>query len=148
MNVKRVTKWGIATVAGVVGAAAATLLGPGEKASRRRHVAVEKGGTIVRREGARVQALMATKKAKRAGKRAGQGRDHDLEQEVAEVLTFAFGEAAASVEVRSRGSNIVLRGEVARLTDIDAYEAQALSVAGVSEVDNLLRLRESLAANH
>jgi osmotically-inducible protein OsmY len=41
---------------------------------------------------------------------------------------------------------VTLRGEVSRLGDIDALEATARTVAGVSDVNNLLRLVTTASA--
>jgi osmotically-inducible protein OsmY len=40
---------------------------------------------------------------------------------------------------------VTLRGEVARLDDIDAFEAHARGIAGVDDVNNLLRLPVAVA---
>jgi osmotically-inducible protein OsmY len=55
-------------------------------------------------------------------------------------LDQRFGEESAEVGVSAHKGTITLRGEVARLDAIDAFEDAARSVAGVSDVNNLLRL--------
>lgn len=53
---------------------------------------------------------------------------------------------ADTMQVTVHKGTVTLRGEVARLEDIDAYELTARSVDGVADVNNLLRLATTATA--
>ena len=58
-----------------------------------------------------------------------------------QALEAAAGEATRAIVVRAERGVVTLRGEVEEMGDIARYEAVVRSVPGVSDVDNLLRLR-------
>lgn len=72
-------------------------------------------------------------------------RDARLASEVEDRLAEAFGSATGEVRVSAHRGSVTLRGEVARLDDIDAFEAHARGIAGVDDVNNLLRLPVAVA---
>jgi osmotically-inducible protein OsmY len=57
------------------------------------------------------------------------------------ALETALCEEADELSLRARDGVVTIRGEVARLEDIQRFEAIVRSVPGVVDVDNLLRLR-------
>jgi len=69
-----------------------------------------------------------------------RGRRDQLADLVAQELGSVYG-PIDSLAVRAEGGVISLRGEVEDIDDIDRLEAIVRSVPGVTDVDNLLRLR-------
>ena len=62
-------------------------------------------------------------------------------ERAAQALEAAVGESARAILVRAERGVVTLRGEVDEMGDIARYESVVRSVAGVRDVDNLLRLR-------
>lgn len=99
---------------------------------------------VARRQSANV-ATMVGASVSRTPRR---GARH--EAQVAESVRLAVGErhpeAVTALQVTAHKGTVTLRGEVSRLGDIDALEATARTVAGVSDVNNLLRLATTTPA--
>jgi hypothetical protein len=87
--------------------------------------------------GGAIAAVAATVFVPRAVRRA---RIDDTGERVHDALQAAFPGADA-MTVRVEAGVVTLRGEVDDLRDIGRLEAVARDVAGVTDVDNLLRLR-------
>jgi osmotically-inducible protein OsmY len=60
-------------------------------------------------------------------------------------LGARHGDGAEAIQVTAHRSTVTLRGEVIHLDDIDAFEATARHVTGVSDVNNLLRLAAAVS---
>jgi osmotically-inducible protein OsmY len=73
-------------------------------------------------------------------------KEEQLADRVLAELGAAHEGAADALHVSAHKSTVTLRGEVIHLHDIDAFEATARSVAGVSDVNNLLRLATPASA--
>lgn len=74
--------------------------------------------------------------------RERQPRDDAATTEtVRRALVLAFGSAAEGLSLRAHHGTLTLRGEVEAIDDIAGYEYVARQVPGVTDVDNLLRLR-------
>jgi osmotically-inducible protein OsmY len=123
---KGVTRAAAAIGAAVAGIGAAIFLLPRHAAHRRQSAA-----GVAKRQTAHVAALV--------GVRASR-REAELIDGVRAELDQRFGDESAEVGVTAHKSTVTLRGEVARLDAIDAFEDAARSVGGVSDVNNLLRL--------
>jgi osmotically-inducible protein OsmY len=122
---KGVTRAAAAIGAAVAGIGAAIFLLPRHRARR------QSAAGVAKRQTAHVAALV--------GVRASR-REAELVDDVRAELDQRFGEESAEVGVTAHKGTVTLRGEVARLDAIDALEDAARSVAGVSDVNNLLRL--------
>lgn len=64
-----------------------------------------------------------------------------VETAVRLALQAAYGEAAEAILVKAERGVVTLRGEVDAIDDIGRYETTARAVPGVTDVDNLLRVR-------
>ncbi len=122
---KGVTRAAAAIGAAVAGIGAAIFLLPRHRARR------QSAAGVAKRQTAHVATLV--------GVRANR-REAELVDGVRAELDQRFGEESAEVGVTAHKGTVTLRGEVARLDAIDAFEEAARSVAGVSDVNNLLRL--------
>jgi osmotically-inducible protein OsmY len=122
---KGVTRAAAALGAAVAGIGAAIFVLPRQRARR------QSAAGVAMRQTAHVAALV--------GVRASR-RDAELIDGVRAELEERFGEESAEVGVTAHKGTVTLRGEVARLDAIDAFEEAARSVVGVSDVNNLLRL--------
>ncbi len=71
---------------------------------------------------------------------AAARREEQLAQSVRDALGARHPGIDADLHISAHKSTVTLRGEVDQLSDIDALEATARSVAGVSDINNLLRL--------
>jgi osmotically-inducible protein OsmY len=122
---KGVTRAAAAIGAAVAGIGAAIFLLPRRGAARRQ------AAVIAKRQTAHVATLV--------GVRANR-RESGLADGVRAELAARFGDESAEVGVTVHKSTVTLRGEVARLDAIEAFEDAARSVDGVSDINNLLRL--------
>jgi osmotically-inducible protein OsmY len=122
---KGVTRVAAAVGAAVAGIGAAIFLLPRHRARR------EAAAGVAKRQTAHVATLV--------GVRASR-REAELIEGVRAELDQRFGDESAEVGVTAHKTTVTLRGEVARLDAIDAFEDAARSVVGVSDVNNLLRL--------
>ncbi|MGH7721322.1 MAG: BON domain-containing protein [Candidatus Dormibacteria bacterium] len=129
---------GIGRISAALGAGLATLgaavfLHPRAGGRNRRAAAA-----AARRQSANVATMVGASVARAPG-RGGRG-----EAQLAERVRSELGErhpgAAPGLQVTAHRTTVTLRGEVAHLDDIDALEETARSVAGVGDVNNLLRL--------
>ena len=125
--------------AGLAGVGAAVFLHPRAGARNRRAAA-----GVARRQSANV-ATMVGASIEHAPGRAGR-REEQLADAVRAALAAGHGDVAAGLHVTAHRATVTLRGEVTRLDDIDALEATARSVAGVGDVNNLLRLAAPASA--
>jgi osmotically-inducible protein OsmY len=121
---------GVGRISAAVGAAAAAVgaaifLLP-RHGPRRRQAAAD----VAKRQTAHVATLVGAR---------GDAAERLVEGVRAE-LTLQFGAECAGIQVTAHRATITLRGEVGRLGAIDAFEEAARSVAGVRDVNNLLRL--------
>ncbi len=119
--------------AGLAGLGAAVFLHP-RSGARNRKVAVG----VARRQSANVATMVGASVAgapRRGGRKEGQ-----LVNSVRAQLSARHAGVADDIQVSIHKSTVTLRGEVMHLDDIDTFEAAARSVAGVSDVNNLLRL--------
>ncbi len=124
--------------AGVAGLGAAIFLHPRSGARNRKAAA-----GVARRQSASVATMVGASVAN------GAGRGGRWEVQLAERVRAELGlrhADAAGMHVSAHKSTVTLRGEVTHLDDIDAFEATARSVAGVSDVNNLLRLAAPASA--
>jgi osmotically-inducible protein OsmY len=124
--------------AAVAGVGAAIFLHPRAGARNRKAAA-----GVARRQSANV-ATMVGASVSRAPGRSGRNA-----AELADRVRAGLAEHhpdAQGLEVTVHKSTVTLRGEVARLRDIDAYELTARAVDGVSDVNNLLRLAATATA--
>jgi osmotically-inducible protein OsmY len=100
---------------------------------------------LLPRHGARRQSAAGVPKRRTVhvativGARASR-REALLVESVRAELRQRFGDECAELGITAHKGAVTLRGEVARLQAIDAFEDAARSVAGVSDVNNLLRL--------
>jgi osmotically-inducible protein OsmY len=122
---KGVTRAAAAIGAAVAGIGAAIFLLPRNRARR------QSAAGVAKRQSAHVATLV--------GVRANR-REAELVDGVRAELEQRFGDESAEVGVTAHKGTVTLRGEVARLDAIDAFEDAARSVVGVSDVNNLLRL--------
>jgi osmotically-inducible protein OsmY len=118
--------------AGLAGLGAAVFLHP-RSGARNRSVAAG----VARRRSANVATMVG---ASVGGPGRGGRRDEQLVQRVRAELSATHAGAADELHVSVHKSTVTLRGEVVHLDDIDSFEATARSVAGVGDVNNLLRL--------
>jgi osmotically-inducible protein OsmY len=112
--------------AAVAGVGAAIFLLPRHGARRRQSAA-----GVAQRQTVHVATIV--------GARASR-REALLVESVRAELRQRFGDECAELGITAHKGAVTLRGEVARLQAIDAFEDAARSVAGVSDVNNLLRL--------
>jgi osmotically-inducible protein OsmY len=119
--------------AGLAGLGAAVFLHPRSGAHNR---SVAAG--VARRQSANVATMVGPS-------RGGRKEEH-LADRVRAQLGVEHEGAADALHVSAHKSTVTLRGEVIHLDDIDAFEATARSVAGVSDVNNLLRLATPASA--
>ncbi|MBJ7595731.1 MAG: BON domain-containing protein [Candidatus Dormibacteraeota bacterium] len=124
--------------AGVAGLGAAVFLHPRSGARNRKAAA-----GVARRQSANVATMVGDSVANPG---RGGRREVQLVERVRAELDVRHPDAAAGLHVSARKSTVTLRGEVIHLDDIDAFEATARSVAGVSDVNNLLRLAAPASA--
>ncbi len=95
--------------------------------------------TVSRRRGqARPERVVSV-----TGSRVRRLSDGQVSQRVEAALEAACGEAAARLTIKSDHGVVTLRGEVEHIDDIASYDNVVRAVAGVRDVDNLLRLRET-----
>ena len=120
--------------AAIAGAGAAIFLHP-RSGGRNRHAAAG----VARRRSANVATIVG--RAPRRG--PGELRIADA---VHAPLVAGHPGVTDGLQVTAHKGTVTLRGEVARLDDIDALEATARSVAGVADVNNLLRLATTATA--
>jgi len=127
----------ISAAAGAAAAALAAIFLAPVKGARRRAVA----SAAVRRSSANVAALVGdvVDRRPRGLRRSRPGSS--LADRARLALETAFGDASAALLVRADDGVVTLRGEVDEMGDIARYEAAVLSVPGVTDVHNLLRLR-------
>jgi osmotically-inducible protein OsmY len=125
--------------AGIAGLGAAVFLHPRSGARNRRVAA-----GVARRQSANV-ATMVGASVVRTSSRGGR-REAQLASSVRDALEARHGAASADFQVTAHRSTVTLRGEVSNLDDIEAYEVTARSVAGVGDVNNLLRLAATASA--
>jgi osmotically-inducible protein OsmY len=125
--------------AGLAGLGAAVFLHPRSGAHNR---SVAAG--VARRQSANV-ATMVSASVTSAPSRGGR-KQEQLADRVRAQLGVEHEGAADALHVSAHKSTVTLRGEVIHLDDIDAFEATARSVAGVSDVNNLLRLATPASA--
>jgi BON domain len=125
--------------AGLAGLGAAIFLHP-RSGGRNRQVA----GRVARRQSANVATMVGASVARAPG-RAGRNQAR-LAESVRTELDERHPDAATSLQVTVHKGTVTLRGEVELLGDIDALEATARAVAGVSDVNNLLRLAATASA--
>ncbi|HWF57762.1 MAG TPA: BON domain-containing protein [Candidatus Dormibacteraeota bacterium] len=124
--------------AAVAGVAAAVFLHPRSGA---RHRSAAAG--VARRQSATVATMVGASVA-RAPRRTSRGAT-----EVADRVRAALAEqhpGADAIQLTVHKGTVTLRGEVDHLDDIDALEETARSVAGVTDVNNLLRLPTAASA--
>ncbi len=125
--------------AAVAGIGAAVFLHP-RSGARNRKVAAG----VARRQSANVATMVGASVASAPGR--GGRRELQLADSVRAALSSGHAGSAEALQVSAHKSTVTLRGEVAHLDDIDAFEATARSVAGVSDVNNLLRLAAPASA--
>jgi osmotically-inducible protein OsmY len=125
--------------AGLAGLGAAVFLHPRSGAHNR---SVAAG--VARRQSANMATMVSASVAS-APSRGGRKEEH-LADRVRAQLGVEHEGAADALHVSAHKSTVTLRGEVVHLDDIDAFEATARSVAGVSDVNNLLRLATPASA--
>jgi osmotically-inducible protein OsmY len=126
----------VGKVAAVVAAAVAGLGGAVLLRSRSRDRSRADTVAPPRRRSARVVSVLGRSVARTPG-------DPQLVEAVRAQLAGDFGDVATGLQVTAHRRIVTLRGEVTRLGDIDACEAAARAVAGVGDVNNLLRLAAS-----
>jgi osmotically-inducible protein OsmY len=129
---KRVGRLSAAIGAALAGVGAAVVLHPRSGA---RHRTATAGAA--RRQSANVATLLGVSVGRASRHR--RPSDAQLAEDVRDQLRRTFGDAADGIQVSSHHRTVTLRGEVAQLDDIDAYEACARS-AEPRDVNNLLRL--------
>lgn len=134
---------GLGRISAAVGATAAAIgaavfLHPRRGARNRRAAA-----SVARRQSANVATMLGASGGRRP--RRSKGSD-DLAGRVREALTEERPEAS-SFQLTVHKGTVTLRGEVDSLDDIDAFEARARAVDGVSDVNNLLRLGVTASAS-
>jgi osmotically-inducible protein OsmY len=118
--------------AGLAGLSAAVFLHPRSGARNRAAAA-----GVARRQSANVATMVG------ASVTGAPGRTGRREAQLADAVRAELGSrhpGADSIQVSVHKSTVTLRGEVTHLDDIDTFEATARSVAGVGDVNNLLRL--------
>lgn len=125
--------------AAVAGIGAAVFLHP-RSGARNRKVAAG----VARRQSANVATMVGASVASAPGR--GGRRELQLADSVRAALSAVHAGSADALQVSAHKSTVTLRGEVAHLDDIDAFEATARSVAGVGDVNNLLRLAAPASA--
>lgn len=138
----RMLKVGLASAGTAIAVAAAFFLHPRNGARRRAKVAA-----AVRRESANVATLVGT--AVDTGSRR-HPRHHDdaaLAGRVRLALEMGIGAGAEQLTVSTERGLVRVRGEVEDIVDIARYEALVRTVAGVRDVDNLLRVRVTNGAH-
>ncbi|MDQ6848150.1 MAG: BON domain-containing protein [Candidatus Dormibacteraeota bacterium] len=123
---------------GLAGLGAAVFLHPRSGARNRKAAA-----GVARRQSANVATLVG---ASVANPGRGGRREVQLVERVRAELAVRHPHAAGGLHVSAHKSTVTLRGEVTHLDDIGAFEATARSVAGVSDVNNLLRLAAPASA--
>ena len=125
--------------AGLAGLGAAVFLHP-RSGARNRKAAVG----VARRQSANVATMVGASVAAAPGR--GGRKEGELASSVRAELGDRHAGAAADIQVSVHKTTVTLRGEVTHLDDIDTFEATARSVAGVSDVNNLLRLAAPASA--
>ena len=128
---------GLGRISAAIGAAlaglgAAVFLHP-RSGARNRSAA----GGEARRQSANVATMVGASVAR------APGRASRSAAEVADRVRAALAEqhpGAVALQLTVQKGTVTLRGEVDQLDDIDALEETARSVAGVTDVNNLLRL--------
>ena len=76
-----------------------------------------------------------------AGRRLRRQSGEPLAGRVQAALVDVFGDPTDALTIRASRGIVTLRGEVDDIADIADYEAVVRRIAGVQDVDNLLRLR-------
>ncbi|MDQ6856631.1 MAG: BON domain-containing protein [Candidatus Dormibacteraeota bacterium] len=125
--------------AGLAGMGAAVFLHPRSGARNRQAAA-----GVARRQSANVATMVGASVANAPGR--GGRKQEQLAEKVRAQLGADHAGAADALHVSAHKSTVTLRGEVSHLDDIDAFEASARSVAGVGDVNNLLRLATPASA--
>jgi osmotically-inducible protein OsmY len=125
--------------AGLAGLGAAVFLHPRSGARNRKAAA-----GVARRQSANVATMVGASVA--SAPRRGGRKEEQLADRVRAQLSAEHAGGADALQVSAHRSTVTLRGEVTHLDDIDAFEATARSVAGVNDVNNLLRLATPAAA--
>ena len=125
--------------AGVAGLGAAVFLHP-RSGARNRQAAAE----VARRQSANVATMVGASVSSSAVR--GGRKEEQLVERVRAELAVRHADAAEGLHLSAHKSTVTLRGEVPNLDDIDAFEATARSVTGVSDVNNLLRLAAPASA--
>lgn len=123
---KGVGRISAAVGAAIAGLGAAIFLVPRHGARRRQSAA-----GVAKRQTAHVATIVSARASR---------REALLVESVRAELMQRFGDECADLGVTAHRGTVTLRGEVARLQAIDAFEEAARSVAGVADVNNLLRL--------
>jgi osmotically-inducible protein OsmY len=134
---------GLGRISAAVGAAlaglgAAVFLHPRSGARNRSAAA-----GVARRQSANVATMVGASVAR------APGRASRSAPAVADRVRAALAEqhpGAVALQLTVHKGTVTLRGEVDHLDDIDALEETARSVAGVTDVNNLLRLPTPAAA--
>jgi osmotically-inducible protein OsmY len=135
---KAVGRISAAVGAGLAGLGAAIFLHPRFGGRNRKSAA-----GMARRQSANMATLVGASAARTPGR--GARREAELVESVRSELSVSHPDAAGSLQVIVHKGTVTLRGEVLHLDDIDALEETARSVAGVSDVNNLLRLATTAA---
>ena len=135
---------GLARISATVGAAlaglgAAVFLHPRAGARNRKAAA-----GVARRRSANVATMVGGSMTGASGR--GGRKEGRLADSVRAELGQRHAGAAEAIHVSAHKSTITLRGEVVHLDDIETFEATARGVAGVSDVNNLLRLATAASA--
>ncbi len=125
--------------AGLAGLGAAVFLHPRAGARNRRVAA-----GVARRQSANVATMVGASVGSAPGR--GGRKEEQLVDRVRAGLSAEHAGAADALQISAHKSTVTLRGEVTHLDDIDAFEATARAVAGVRDVNNLLRLAAPAAA--
>ena len=99
---------------------------------------------MARRRSANVATMVEASVAVAPGR--GGRREAQLTEKVRASLSAEHPDVSDGLHVSAHKSTVTLRGEVPHLDDIDAFEATARSVAGVGDVNNLLRLASPASA--
>ncbi len=124
--------------ASLAGLGAAVFLHPRSGARNRKAAA-----GVARRQSANVATMVGASVPGAPGR--GGRRETRLAETVREELSSRHPNADP-LQVTAHKGTVTLRGEVAHLDDIDAFEATARSVTGVGDVNNLLRLATPASA--
>jgi osmotically-inducible protein OsmY len=130
-------------LAGVIGAALAYFFDP-DNGRRRRKIAVDKAGKLVRKTGQQAQGAAAQaqglkeKASHRSEQEKPQPDDVTLARKVESEIFRDADVPKGQINVNVEDGVVYLRGELEQPDLIDDLEAQARKVQGVLGVENLL----------